>query len=405
MLWEWMYLPLEFTLGTHMLPYSQSNNIWLIQYIEYTGMWGVSLWLMLFNVLIYKVVKSVNYNLKASLFYKKIGYISLLMLGIPLFFYFLSYQKYNHIKGKSIDVTVVPTRFSARYFENLNKNFDVVELTLKKTDIVAFNKKALNQYSDLYIWPETGLPFTLQQTNLSDLLLEAVTDWESALLTGGKGIADFSNSLDKRAYVSGVLLSHRNNTISYHHKTVLTPGQEVIPYHSLLAKIPKFPISEFDTRYFKKGEQSKPLALTTRENKSFLVGVSLCYEQWYPKHWINLAQNGAEFYTHLAAEGWYGKFGFKKFMLNVTRMRCIENRKQTARSANDGLSGFIDQMGRNHNITNRINSAIVSSKIIANDNVTFYAKYPNWFPIVGLFILTIALCIYLYESKFYPILK
>ena len=53
MLWEWSYLGLEFTMGTHLSAYSQSNNIWLIQYIDSTGMWGVSFWLMLFNVLIF----------------------------------------------------------------------------------------------------------------------------------------------------------------------------------------------------------------------------------------------------------------------------------------------------------------------------------------------------------------
>lgn len=405
MLWEWLYLPLEFTMGTHLSPYSQSSNLWLIQFIDATGMWGISCWLLLFNVLIYKAYTKANNNFRSKIFYKNIAVISLLMLGIPLLYSFISFKKYNQLKGKKIDVTIVPTRFSARFLDNPNNMYEVVEQTLKRTDIDAFAKKSQQQLSDLYVWPETGLPYTLQQTNLSDLLFEAVNDWESALLTGGRGIVDTTTVKDLRTYVSGVLISHKNSKPKYHHKTVLTPGQEAIPYHSILAKIPNFPIAENDETYFKKGEKSEPLQLITKNNTKYLLGVSLCYEQWYPQHWATLAVNGAEFYTHLAAEGWYGNVGFKKFMANVTRMRCIENRKQAARSANVGLSGFIDQIGRFQNISN-INQLKISNATITTSNVvTMYAKNPHWFPYLGLCALVILLGIQFYNCQFYYLLK
>ncbi|WP_139956750.1 apolipoprotein N-acyltransferase [Flavicella sediminum] len=405
MLWEWIYLDLEFTMGTHVSAYSQSNNIWLIQYIDMTGMWGVSFWLLLFNVLIFKAYKAAGSTLNNILFYKKVAFLSTIMLGIPLIYSAISYSKYATLKGRSIEVTIVPTQYSARFLNNPENNFRLVEETLHRTDEIAFIRKEKGKTSDLYVWPETGLPFTMQQTNLSSLLFEAATDWEAALLTGGKGILDRTKTEDQRTYVSGVLISHKNTQPKYHHKTVLTPGQEAIPYHSLLAKIPKFPIKTTDPRYFKKGENSEPLLLTTKNNEDFLLGISLCYEQWYPNHWAAMSRNGANFYAHLAGEGWYGKTGFMNFMTNVTRMRSIENRKQTVRAANVGLSGFIDQLGRLHDVADNGSIQIKTSNLKSSDEVTIYADKPNYFPLLILASFLLLLFFQFYNNIFYKLLK
>lgn len=405
MLWEWTYLSLEFTMGTHLSGYSQSNNIWLIQYIDITGMWGVSFWLLLFNVLIFKAYKAVNYNLKCLQFYKKTGIISLFMLAIPLVYSAISYSKYNNLKGKSIQVTIVPTQYSSRYLNNPKNSFRLVEETLHRTDEIAFKREEKGKISDLYIWPETGLPFTMQQSNLEALLHEATTDWKSSLLTGVRGISDTLNAADKRNYVSGILISHKSDQKKTHHKTALTPGYETIPYHSLIEKIPNFPYKQNDRRFFKKGEKSEPLLFTTKNNEDFLLGVSLCYEQWHPKHWTTLSRNGANFYAHLAAEGWYGTIGFMSFMANVTRMRSIENRKQTARVANGGISGFIDQMGRFHNVSREGSLQIRTSKLETFKEITVYAKKPNFFPFLISSIFLIMLLFQIYEQQFYKLLK
>lgn len=385
MIWEWIYLGLEFTMGTHLSAYSQSNNIWLIQYIDTTGIWGVSFWLMLFNVLLYKTYRNANYKLKTKSFIKKTVLICAFMVGIPLCYAAFAYASYPKEDNKTISVTVIPTKFTPRYLLNPANQYSVVEQTLYKTDQFAFKMKEQQKYPDLYVWPETGLTLRLQDSNLSPLLNEAVQDWEAALITGGT--SEVFTSYYKK-YVSGVLISHKDSVPKRHFKTRLIPGQEAIPYHSLLLKIPNFPILQSDGRFYDKGMNSKPLEMTTKNNHSFLVGVSLCYEQWYPKHWAALARNGAEFYTHLAAEGWYGKSGFMTFMVNVTRMRSIENRKQTARSANVGISCFIDQLGRIEK--NKYQKyAPINKSLTAIKGITFYAKYPNFFPAIGLSVLLI----------------
>ena len=404
MLWEWTYLSFEFTMGTHLSAYSQSNNLWLIQYLDLTGMWGVSFWLLLFNVLIFKVYQFSSYQFKTKQFIKKIGLISIVMIGIPLLYSAVCYSKYNSTTGKSISVSVVPTQYTARFLSNPENIVGLVEETLYRTDEANYLKSKKGKTSDLYIWPETGLPFNLKESNLSELFFEAVTDWKASLITGARGISDTINKKDKRNYVSGALISPISKDITFHHKTVLIPGQEAIPYHALLEKIPNFPYKKNNSIFLKKGKKSIPQELSTKDNKKFLAGISLCFEQWYPKHWTKLSRNGADFYAHLANESWYGNIGFKSFMTNVTKMRSIENRKHTARAANVGVSGFIDQLGRLHTSSKKESLQIINKKLTASKEVTYYAKQPDSFPIIMLNIFFIILLFQIYEHKFLKLL-
>jgi len=65
-------------------------------------------------------------------------------------------------------------------------------------------------------------------------------------------------------------------------------------------------------------------------------------------------------------------------------LRCIETRRQTARSANVGLSMIIDQMGRFSPKQARGHRDFIQGALSANDTITWYTRHPNWFPILGL---------------------
>jgi len=387
MLWEWIYLDLEFTMGTHLSAYSQSSNIWLIQYVDLTGMWGLSFWLMLFNVLLYKIYKKAEGKIFRPGFLMKTGKICLVMLGVPMLYSVFALQQYQDETERSAVVSLIPTQFSGKYLFDPQNQQSVVEQTLHRTDSLAFSQIDLGGSSDLYVWPETGMSYDLNYSNLGPLLRQATQDWDAALLTGCQGKDTNAPDLDPRSFVSGALIDPQGLEPLYHHKTVLTPGQEVIPYHAILAKLPSFPIPEMSPNYFKRGQNSLPLELRTKDRKVFNIGVSLCYEQWYPQHWARLAKNGTDFYIHLAGESWYGNMGFQTFMANVSRMRCIENRRQGARCANMGQSMFIDQFGRKIGTDGKGAMESFTEELKALDGVTPYAQFPNAVPILGMIAL------------------
>lgn len=393
MVWEWIYLHFEFTMGTHLSPYSQSSNLWLIQYIDMTGMWGISFWLMLFNVWLYQIWHKGNFKLSQPGMVLQTGVAVTTMTGIPLVYGIFALYVYGDSGLPSIDVGIVPTHFEADYMNNPENGINIVNHTLHRNDSVAFTFQDMDKHIDLFVWPETGTMHFLEYSNLGSLLYEAVEDWESALVLGCRSKPEDLSDADRRLHVSGVLVSSQDSLPVYHHKTVMTPGQEALPYHALLTKIPGFPIPETDNRFLKKGKQSVPLDLKTKDGEQFKLGVSLCFEQWYPHHWTAMVANGAHFMVHLAGEGWYGDVGFQQFMANVTRLRCIETRRQVARSANVGLSLFIDHMGRFFPKNYQKNNAFIQGSLGVNRKSTWYAQYPRGFPslvllglVAGMFI-------------------
>jgi apolipoprotein N-acyltransferase len=384
--WEWYYLSLEFTMGTHLSAYSQSSNLWLVQFIDLTGMWGIACWLLFFNVFLYKVYRAADGNCFSRTFFRKAIVPTLLLLGPPLLYAAFALNKYDKPLGKKLSVGLVPTHFTAGFFQQSGNNQVAVEHTLHQTDSLFFTAKEHGaQPVDLYVWPETGTDYHLGTGNVGELLSAAAKDWDAALLTGCRSRPG-ADTTDWRDYVSGVLISPRSEAPAYHHKTVLVPGQEMIPYHRQLAQFSGFPIPLEYPRYRREGSISQPLSLDTRDGDNFQLGISLCFEQWYPTHWAELARNGAEAYVHMAGEGWYGEVGFKQFMVNVSRLRCIENRRAAARCANVGISGFISATGEflpfdaNNNMP---------GDLIASAGVTPFARWPAWFPLVCLLALSV----------------
>lgn len=396
--WEWFYLDLEFTMGTHMSAYSQSSNVWLIQFIDLTGMWGIACWLLFFNVFVYQAYRSAEGRVRSGVFWRKLALPAALMLGLPLAYSAYSFGQFSGVGRQSLSVTVVPTYFTAAFLEDSRNLKTVIEQTLHLTDSLHYAQRTTNTVPDLYLWPETGTGFTLEEAGLGQALREAVTDYDAALLTGGSLGAD-TTGRDLRKYTVGTLFSAHTPAVRHHRKTRLTPGQEMIPYHRWLAKIPGFPVPLQDPQFRKQGTESAPLPLTTWDDRQFALGVSLCYEQWHPLHLTTLAQNGAEVFLHLAGENWYGEVGFQQFMANVNRLRCIENRRAGARSSNVGISGFIDPLGRMDKVSSGRKAQPLTASITTSTYITPYARFPQWFPLLccGLLLLGV--------SGFFPTFK
>jgi apolipoprotein N-acyltransferase len=379
--WEWLYLSLEFTMGTHLSAYSQSSNTWLIQYIDLTGMWGIACWLLFFNVLIYRAYRAAGDRVLTGAFWRKLAPPVVLMLGLPLAYGVYAFGQFDGRAGKSLSVTVVPTYFTAGFYKDYRNHRIGIERTLHVTDSLHYAQRESNTVPELYLWPETGTYLTLEEAQLAKVLREAVVDYDAALLTGSSILADTATG-DFRNYVTGTLLSAQTPTIHHHRKTQLTPGQEIIPYHRWLAKLPGFPVALEDPNFRKRGNSAQPLPLTTWDDEKFALGVSLCFEQWHPAHWAAMARNGAEVFLHLAGENWYGDVGFQQFMANVSRLRCIETRRAGARSSNVGISGFIDPLGRMDQVSSGPDARPLTASIIASTHISPYARFPRWFPLL-----------------------
>ena len=75
------------------------------------------------------------------------------------------------------------------------------------------------------------------------------------------------------------------------------------------------------------------------------IGTAICYESVFGDFFREWALNGANVMSVITNDGWWRDTPGHKQHLNYARLRAIENRRSIARSANTGISAFINQRG------------------------------------------------------------
>ncbi|NQV01966.1 MAG: apolipoprotein N-acyltransferase, partial [Bacteroidia bacterium] len=63
---------------------------------------------------------------------------------------------------------------------------------------------------------------------------------------------------------------------------------------------------------------------------------------------------------------------------SFAHLRAIETRRSIARSANTGISAFIDQRGDAHDVTDYWVPAAIKGSLNANRELTFYVKHGDY---------------------------
>jgi apolipoprotein N-acyltransferase len=101
-------------------------------------------------------------------------------------------------------------------------------------------------------------------------------------------------------------------------------------------------------------------------------------------------RNGAEFLTIISNDGWWGDTQGHKQLLSLSKLRAIENRRAIARSANTGISAFINIYGEIEEQINYEKAGVLTNKLNLNNKITFYVKYQDYIARIS-FLLTLIL--------------
>jgi len=96
---------------------------------------------------------------------------------------------------------------------------------------------------------------------------------------------------------------------------------------------------------------------------------------------------GAGFLTVITNDGWWGDTPGYKQHLTFSQLRAIENRRSVVRSANTGISCFINQKGEIEQSLGWDEKGVLIQEINQNEEVTFYVKYGDIFGRVSAFLL------------------
>lgn len=383
--WPWL------TLGNAFASYPS-----VIQWYEYTGVAGGSLWIITINILLFRIIKLIyNKHHKTKTFAIQSSLTGLVIL-LPIVFSLIRYYNYSET-NKPVNITIVQPNndpYSEQYelppaviLKNILHLADSVSDA--KTDFVLAPESAIQEHSlferDLDKSNSVHrLKNYIEKNPNTAIVIGASTyyvfDKEEALPLSAR---KFQNSERYyNAYNTAIYLDKDFKTQVYH-KSKLTPAVEKMPFKKLFKNIESLAIDLGGT-IGSLGTDKYRIPFTTK--KGFKVAPVICYESIYGEFVSKFVYNGAELLFIITNDGWWGNTPGHKQHMQYARLRAIETRRSVARSANTGISAFINQRGDIISKTKYWEKDAINNTLNANNKKTFYVSHGDFISRVAVFI-------------------
>lgn len=351
-----------------------------VQWYEYTGTGGGSLWVLIVNILIYQLTlkeKKLNYYS---------GIVAVLVIPFLISVFILRHYKNKAQSEKSCNVLVVQPNI-----DPYNEKFDVgTEVQLN--NLLNQIRGSLNQKTDYLILPETFLTEYIRENDIENWF--SIRYLRDSLLTKFPQLTIISGASTYRIYQEGetvsatarqtgdreALYDSYNTAIQLdnfspagiYHKSKLVPGVERMPFPALFKPLEKLAIDMGGTTGSLGTQETRTVFFN--KNKIGMAPV-ICYESVYGDYLRDYIKNGAHVICIITNDGWWDNTPGHKQHLNYARLRAIETRKQIARSANTGISCFIDELGNIEQATRWWEPALIQKNMNVNSGETFFVKY------------------------------
>ena len=369
---EWTRSHLLGGFGWGLLAHSQGFNLPVIQIADITGAYGVSFLVMMFNVALYLTIKN---------FIRKRYSMAPLILATAVLFIVLCYGYFrlnNVFVGEDIKVAVVQGNIpQAKKWEEKFRNEILITYE-------SLTRGAAREKPDLIVWPEASVHgFLESERDLTDRVKSLSFSVKTPLLVG-------TPRLDKKAkeiyYNSAILFSEEGRIADSYYKMRLVPFGEYIPFKSILFFLQRFstmPIGDFtageDYTVFKFiiNRTTEDGDNKWRLMKKVRFSCLICFEDIFPDLARRFISSGADFLVNITNDAWFGNTSAPYQHAQCSVFRAIENRVNVIRSANTGLSCFIDQKGTitgsvSSNGRNLFVGGVKSCDIVLTKTRTFY---------------------------------
>ncbi|MBL7743334.1 MAG: apolipoprotein N-acyltransferase [Chitinophagaceae bacterium] len=376
--WPWLTLGNSFALHPE----------W-VQWYEYSGTTGGSLWVLLSNVLAYALFAEYRNSGRTKSYY--ITMISwVLVLLVPILSSKLiasGERKYvqSAMAKAGKNVVVVQPNIDP-YTEKFTGD---IESQVQK--LIVLSESMIDDDTRLVIWPETAVPAQVWEDqikyNYFYYPIWSLIDRhpQISLLTGIDSYKKYGTNKNKAPKSarfessSGVYYDAFNTAafidadtaIDLYHKAKLVPGVETLP--SFLSFMGKW-FESFGGISGTLGRDSERKVFTTWD-KYYKASPVICYESIFSDYITEYIRNGGNILTILTNDGWWGNTpGYKQHM-NYARLRAIESRKWVARSANTGISCFIDPLGNVIDPQPWDTAAAIKLAVPVDERKTFFVKH------------------------------
>ena len=375
--WPWL------TLGN---VFAESTN-W-IQWYEYTGVLGGSFWILLVNYLLF------DWFIKPQTNQQRIQHTGLIALAValPLWGSHLTLQQFRNQQEsvpceKATFVVVQPNH------DPYHEKFDRAPETLLQEMLQLANTKTDNA-TDYVVFPETALTegITENDNGASSATIYQLQNWCNSLpnmrvISGADTYHMYDTEATPTARFSrrskqwydvfnAAVQIHSTDSLQFYHKSKLVPGVERMPYPAVFGFLEDFAI-ELGGTSGSLGSQKEASTFTG----SHAIAPVICYESVFGDYVRTYVKKGAQFICIITNDGWWGDTEGYKQHLAYASLRAIETRRCIARSANTGVSCFIDATGQRQQETTWWQAAVIKAELPVHNALTWYVRlgdYVGW---------------------------
>ncbi len=367
-----------------------------VQWYEYTGAMGGTFWVLAANILAFTLLEKFNIQsskfkvqnlFHPSKFVIRYSIILVLWISLPILYSYFIYFNYRE-EFRPVNFVVVQPNIDP-YSEQYNLPPRAVI-----GRIMSLAAPKIDSSTNFLVAPESAIQENMWENDMRTftsirLLSDIVKENPNLnILIGGSSFYEFGRNeplprsarkysdADKyyNAYNTAILFNIRDS-LQLYHKSKLTPGVEILPSFKGFKWLEKYAIDLGGT-VGSLGTDSIRKVYTTIN--TVRVGPAICYESIFGEFFSLFVKNGAEIMIIITNDGWWGNTAGHRQHFSFTHLRAVETRRSIARSANTGISAFIDQRGDAHQVTPYWKPAVIKGTLNASAKLTFYVKHGDY---------------------------
>jgi apolipoprotein N-acyltransferase len=374
-----------------------------VQWYEFTGTSGGTFWVLFTNILIFSTIK--NYSSLKIISKPILKIATIIILPILASYLIIVFTKPLTNKNKCNVVVVQPNidPYNDKFFLDYQSQF------LKALNLI---KGKVSTETDYLVFPET---FITDNLNEEVIKKEESIEWfkdsliskypNLKIIVGASSYyiyrdekkisvtARIEQGIGKYVDFYNTALQIDTSSIQLYHKSKLVPGVELMPFPALLKPLEKLAINMGGTMG-SLGMQKDRVNFSDGKNVIKIAPV-ICYESIFADYVTEYIRGGANFIFIITNDGWWENTPGHVQHLNYARLRAIENRRQIARSANTGISCFIDEFGNISEETKYWETAVIQKDMAPNFQLTFFSRFGD---LISYISSVVAVLIVLFSS-------
>jgi len=349
----------------------------LLSILPYTGLAGLSAWIIWVNLAILSCTwRWLNRQYPTGRVWVAPELYVLLASWVGLTYLFLHHSS-SHAYEKPLGSIALIQPYTPA-----NLKWNMATFQEPYTVLAEFSRKGALAGADIIAWPEAATPMPV----MGDFYTQSWAEALSRQLNKPIWMGNLAETKPDQWH-NGIFIVTPQDGLSsrYYSKRQLVPFGEYVPEWArlILPWLKRFVPLPGETQ---PGTSSQPLVVACK-GSFYQMGCLVCYEDIFSRLARRSAQAGADFFFVVTNNAWYGEEGAAEQHFAHSILQAAQTRRMVLRVGNAGQSGWIDAQGRTREVLchpyhhcyfqgMEIVHPHLDSRYLGQD--TFFVRYGEW---------------------------